>query len=238
MEYKIIIQEKLQPPISPQKRGNETVLKWVYMFFEKLKLKIGKLQHSTKKILFHFVEEIVPSTVLGIGGGLAICLGAYFSNTTEYPILAPLLFSVGVFLTMAFNLGLITRFVPTHTYTSRNIVKLLIITLSNLLIAHNVGKLVSFSVEVPQNALYGFWWALLGGVVIGLVELNNKIKTPYQPIIALILIYGFVELKMPHAVVWAFCHAPIQDLLIVLIGNLVGGVALNFGFRAICNSRS
>lgn len=161
-------------------------------------------------------------------GGAAICLGTYASRVCEFPILAPLLFAVGIVIVMVFDLGLITRFTPTHSYSLKNILAGLIILASNVLIASLLGQLSSLTVNPPENL---FLWSILGGIVIGLVSLNNMMHTPYKVALALLLMYIFVMIKLPHCVVYAFYNVDFPTLLTVIAGNIIGGVGLNIAIR-------
>lgn len=194
---------------------------------------LGTLKTKLKTFLLTLKNEFLTTTILAIAGGAAICLGTYASRICEFPILAPLLFAVGILLVMVFDLGLITRFNPTHTYTSQNLAKLLVILVVNLITANLLGNLTTLTATPPDNL---FWYSVLGGIVIGLVSLNHKIATPYKVAVALMLMYIFVDLGLPHCVVYAFLGVDFPTLMVVVVGNLVGGMALNFGFRAICKS--
>lgn len=194
---------------------------------------LGTLKTKLKTFLLTLKNEFLTTTILAIAGGAAICLGTYASRICEFPILAPLLFAVGILLVMVFDLGLITRFNPTHTYTSQNLAKLLVILVVNLITANLLGNLTTLTATPPDNL---FWLSVLGGIVIGLVSLNHKIATPYKVAVALMLMYIFVDLGLPHCVVYAFLGVDFPTLMVVVAGNLVGGMALNFGFRAICKS--
>lgn len=194
---------------------------------------LGALKTKLKTFLLTLKNEFLTTTILAIAGGAAICLGTYASRICEFPILAPLLFAVGILLVMVFDLGLITRFNPTHTYTSQNLAKLLVILVVNLITANLLGNLTTITATPPDNL---FWFSVLGGIVIGLVSLNHKIATPYKVAVALMLMYIFVDLGLPHCVVYAFLGVDFPTLMVVVAGNLVGGMALNFGFRAICKS--
>lgn len=191
------------------------------------------LKSKLKTFLFTLKKDFFPTTILAIAGGAAICLGTYASKMCEFPILAPLLFAVGILLVMVFDLGLITRFTPTHTFSSANLAKLLIILIVNLLTANLLGSMVDLPIATPNNL---FLWSIVGGVVIGLVSINHKLATPYKVVVALLLMYIFVDLGMPHCVVYAFLGVDFPTLMVVVAGNLLGGVCLNFGFRAICKS--
>lgn len=193
---------------------------------------MNKILLKIKTFFRTLTKELVPTTISATAGGLAICLGTYASRVCEEPILSPLLFAVGIFVVMVFNLGLITRFTPTHSFTSFNLARLVIILVVNLITANLMGSLANFSATPPDNL---FWWSVLGGVVIGLVSLNHMLTTPYKVSLALLLMYIFVMLGLPHCVVYAFLGADFPTLMTVVAGNLVGGVALNFGFRYICS---
>ena len=191
------------------------------------------MQTKLKDFFKTIKHEGIYQAILAILGGASICLGTYASRSCEFPILAPLLFAIGILVVLVFDLGLITRFTPTHTFSSSNLAKLLIILIFNLITANLLGPLSSFSATPPDNL---FWWSVLGGVVIGLVSLNHKISTPYKLVVALLLMYIFVDLGLPHCVVYAFLGVDFPTLMVVVAGNLVGGMALNFGFRAACHS--
>lgn len=193
--------------------------------------KLKDFSHSLHNFLHSLRTTLIPTSALAMAGGAAICLGTYASRACEYPILAPLLFAIGILIVMVFDLGLITRFVPTHTYTASNLAQLVVILVVNLITANLLGSLSDFSATPPNNL---FWWSVLGGIVIGLVSLNHKIRTSYQVAVALLLMYIFVMLGLPHCVVYAFLGADFPTLMIVVAGNLFGGVLLNFGFRAVC----
>lgn len=190
-------------------------------------------QHKLKTFLLSLKKELFSTTTLAIAGGVAICFGTYASQRCEFPILAPLLFAIGILLVVVFDLGLITRFVPTHTFTSANIAKLVLILVANLLTAYILGLFTSLSITPPDHL---FVWSIIGGIVMGLVSLNHLLTTQYRVVIALLLMYIFVSLKLPHCVVYAFLGADFPTLITVVAGNLLGGMALNLGFRLICKS--
>ena len=167
-----------------------------------------------------------------VAGGACICLGTYAMRMCPYPEIAPLLFAVGILMVMAFDFHLITRFVPTHRFfgVPANFWVGFIVLAANLITAYLVGLLVDFSPTPPDNL---FWQSVLGGMVIGLVSVNNIFPSQYKVLIAALLMYAFIILGLPHCVVYAFYNADFPTLLIVVAGNLVGGAILGSVFKIL-----
>lgn len=128
-------------------------------------------------------------------------------------------------MVMAFNFELITRHVPTKGFSWQTAVVLVV----NLATA---GLLGFFTMDFPapdtSNLLMTFANSILGGIVISCVSLNNLADSPYKVVIALLLMYLFVMLGLPHCVVYAFLHVDFGTLLLVIAGNLIGGGLLRF----------
>ena len=158
-------------------------------------------------------------------GAAAISLGTFASKTCPYPILAPLLFAVGILMVMRFDWHLITRHFPTQPL---NKVLTPLIIVCNLLFAYLIGLFSDLTITPTQDVLYLFLTSIAGGAVIGLVSLNNLTDHPYKVPIALLLMYVFVMLGLPHCVVYAFLNVSLSTLLVVLAGNVVGGLALRW----------
>lgn len=184
--------------------------------------------------LLSFIKSLgLNKTALRIGleatlGGLAICLGTIASRYCPYPILSPLLFALGIFAVMAFDLKLITRHVPTSPKL-RFWETVAVLTI-NLLVAGLAGLFSPYTVSPPDHL---FLMSIAGGIVIGLVSLNNLYKSPYQLALATMLMYEFVMCGLPHCVVYSFYNVDFPTLLIVTAGNLLGGLVLRFSFEVL-----
>lgn len=174
-------------------------------------------------------KDIFLSIAKSITGGLSICLGTVASKYCPYPALAPLLFAVGIFMVMQFDWNLITRHIPTGRILSLNTIIILFV---NLLVAYLFGLCFPLEVTPPDNL---FWMSVAGGAVIGLVSLNNLTTNKYKIPIAILLMYIFVMLGLPHCVVYAFLGAEPTTLLIVVLGNIVGGILLRLLYSLSSN---
>lgn len=161
-----------------------------------------------------------------IAGGLAICLGTAASRLCPYPILSPLIFSVGILMVVRFDWGLITRHFPTQKL---GWITTPLIIIGNLLSAYLVGYCFDFPLVLPENLFVN---SIVAGAVIGLVSFNSKGENhPYKLAISLLLMYLFVSLGLPHIVVISFLHASLPELGIVLVGNVIGGLGLRVLFK-------
>lgn len=160
--------------------------------------------------------------------GLSISLGTAASKMCIFPEIAPLLFAVGIFMVMAFDLKLITRFVPTGKKIG--LLDTLIVLAVNLIAAWTAGYFSPFSAPSPDNL---FLFSILGGIVIGLVSWNNIFASPYKVVTAMLLMYMFVHLGLPHVVVYAFLHADLGAIAVVGAGNILGGLGLRAAFYGL-----
>jgi len=191
------------------------------------------IQQLHKKSLSYIKSLGINKTAVRVGleailGGLAICLGTIASRYCPYPILSPLLFALGIFAVMAFDLKLITRHVPTSP--KLRFFETVAVLAINLLVAELAGVFSPYTVSPPEHL---FALSIAGGVVIGLVSLNNLYKSPYQLALATMLMYMFVMCGLPHCVVYAFYNVDFPTLLIVIAGNLLGGLVLRFSFEVL-----
>lgn len=171
--------------------------------------------------------------IKNIFGAACVVLGTILSNNVNHSILSPIIFSVGILLVIALDLGLITRSVP-----SGKPVKDCITTCGvNLIVSYLMGLLLSTSGTYPQQLTGTLLGGISTGIVIGLVSVVNKRNSEYKTIITMILMFTFVYLKLPHCVVYAFYFGALDtitwvsalSLLLVTIGNIIGGSIVRYG---------
>lgn len=175
------------------------------------------------------VAHLIISATLA---GLAIVFGTIASKLCPYPILAPLLFAVGILMCMAFDLDLITRYTPTAP--KLNLWEWAAIFVINLGVAGIAGIFSPLTATPPDNL---FLMSIAGGIVIGLVSQNNLFATPYKVALALMIMYCFIQLNIPHVVVYAFLGVDLPTLFIVAIGNLLGGLILRYSFKFLKDTK-
>lgn len=181
-------------------------------------------------LIKRFISHNIVPTFKALVAGAFIALGTYASRVCPYPILAPLLFAVGILMVMVFNAELITRRIPTAGVMGNELGCAICVLLGNLLSAWLLGFLADL--PAPQMDLLPlFGKAIIGGAMIGLVSVNNLQDTPYKVPVALLLMYIFVMTGMPHAVVYAFLHSDPLTLLVCIAGNVVGGLLLRGIFK-------
>ena len=179
-------------------------------------------------------KSLIYKSVLG---ALSIALGTILSNNVDHEYLSPICFSVGILIVIAFDLGLITRAVPSGKSTE----ECFIVGLANLVTAALAGFLLADMGDFPQEITCSLTGAVATGIIIGLVSISNKVKSRYSVLITMILMFSFVYLKLPHCVVYAFyCGAARAlygtsnwlNMCSVVAGNVVGGLIVRFCYQA------
>lgn len=190
--------------------------------------------NNTKFTLYY---EYIIRNILG---ALSIVFATVLSNNINHEILSPLAFSLGIIFVIVFDLGLITRAIPSGESFSICLVTLGI----NSVIATCMGFFLYSFGNFPTT-FGGFWSAVATGIVIGFVSLMNKENNKYTVFTTIMLMFSFVYLRLPHCVVCAFylgtnrniTYNDVFSLFYVVIGNILGGLIIRYSYKLILRYR-
>lgn len=175
-------------------------------------------------------------------GALSIVFGTVLSNNINHQYLSPLMFSLGIILVVVFDLGLITRAVPSGASAPQCGMTAGV----NFLVAYAAGWLLrscgTFLDAIPVD----FVGAIATGIVIGLVSAVNKHKSEYTVAVTIMLMFSFVYLHIPHCVVCAFylgaktaavTLTDVLGLVTVMIGNILGGLVIRLILKVVASNQ-
>ncbi len=176
-------------------------------------------------------------------GALSIVFGTVLSNNMNHQYLSPLMFSLGIILVIIFDLGLITRAIP----SGASVFQCIVTAGVNFIVAYLVGWLLHSCGNFPQEIPIDIVGAIATGIVIGLVSAVNKHKSEYTVVVTIMLMFSFVYLHIPHCVVCAFylgakttaaTPADLVGLLTVVFGNVLGGLIIRFILKIAVSNKS
>ncbi|MBQ8935500.1 MAG: hypothetical protein IJ049_03765 [Oscillospiraceae bacterium] len=171
-------------------------------------------------------------------GALSIVFGTVLSNNINHQYLSPLMFSLGIILVIIFDLGLITRAVPSGASAPQCGVTAGV----NFLAAYAAGWLLHSCGSFPDAIPVDFVGAIATGIVIGLVSAVNRHKSEYTVVVTIMLMFSFVYLHIPHCVVCAFylgakmtavTLTDVLGLVTVIIGNILGGLVIRLILKIV-----
>lgn len=176
--------------------------------------------------------DLIDRNILG---ALCIVFATAVSRFAGHEYLSPLLFSMGILLVIIFDLGLVTRSVPSGDDLTHCICACCV----NLVTAGVLGTMYTGANQFAMTFAPPWEYLLPAvgtGIIIGLVSLVNKHHSEYTVLMTMMLMFSFVYLKLPHCVVYAVYVAANRHtstggasaLAVVTLGNIIGGLIVRF----------